>query len=105
MSNLCHVPGEFAQVVDPVVRGELGEVFALAVTVGDGAGGNSGAAAGFHVGGGSAHQETVFDSSAHGGQGGEEDIRGRFGGEAVGALHVVEVLDQAELLEDGAGGG
>src|ERR1017187_10149137 len=105
MSNLCHVPGEFAQVVDPVVRGELGEVFAPAVAVGDGAGFDSGAAAGLHVGGGIAHEETVLGPGAHGGQGGEEDIRGRFGGEAVGALHVVEVLDQPELRKDGAGGG
>src|ERR1019366_2994394 len=105
MSNLCHVRGEFAQVVDPVVRGELGEVFAPAVAVGDGAGFDSGTAAGFHVGGGIAHEETVLGPGAHGGQGGEEDIRGRFGGEAVCALHVVEVLDQAELRKDSAGGG
>ena len=103
MSNLCH-GGEFAQVADPVVRGELGEVLVLAVAVGDGAGCNSGTAAGFHVGGGIAHEETVLGPGAHGGQGGEEDIRGRFAREAVGALHVVEVPDQAELLEDGAGG-
>src|ERR1017187_5759760 len=69
--HLSRLRGELAQVVDPVVRGELGEVFALAVAVGDGAGFDSGAAAGFHVGGGIAHKQTVFDSSAHGGQCGE----------------------------------
>ena len=64
-----------------------------------------GAAAGFHVGLGIAHQEAVLRVRAQAADRGEHHVRGRLVGEAVGALHVIEVLNQSEALKHLARGG
>ncbi len=61
--------------------------------------------AGFHIGGGIAHEQTVRGARAQRCQRREQDVRSRLAGKAIGALYVIEVLDQSELFEDRARGG
>ncbi len=44
-------------------------------------------------------------ADAEGFQSAEQDVGFGFGGKAVGALHVIEMMDQGELLEHQARGG
>src|SRR5262249_45511202 len=97
--------GDFAQIVHPVVRLETGHVCCLAVAITDRAGFHARAAAGFHIGGGIAYQQTVPGLGPERGERREDYIRRGLARKAVGALHVIEELNQAELLEDGARGG
>src|SRR4051794_35718747 len=91
---------QLAEVGDPVVGLQGGEGLGVAVAVTDGAGFYSGALAGFHVGAGIADEETIFGGGAHRFEGDEEDVRGGLARETVGALHVIKMREQAELLED-----
>jgi hypothetical protein len=56
------------------------------------------------VGWGIADHQAVLGLGSKRRKGGENDVGGGLAGEAVGALHLVEEAEQAELVEDGAGG-
>ncbi len=91
--------------VDPEIGVMLREVFLLAIAPGDCAGGDAGAAAGCHVGGGISDEEAVSGADAEGFEGAEQDVGLGFGWETVGSLDVIEVMDQGELFEDQTSGG
>ena len=76
--------------VDPEIGVVLREVFALAIAPGDGAGGDAGAAAGFHVGGGVSDEEAVSGRTLKVREC-EQDVGLGLGRETVGALDVIEV--------------
>src|ERR1017187_7096300 len=97
--------GQVSQVVDPVVRRQARQCFHLTVAVANRARLDPGAPPGFHVGGGIAHHEAVFRLRVERFERGQDDVRRRLAGETIGALHVVEILDQSKLFEYQSRGG
>jgi hypothetical protein len=57
---------ELVRGVDPKVGVMAREFFDLAISPGDGAGGDAGAAASFHVGGGVAYKQAILGADAEG---------------------------------------
>src|SRR5260370_557061 len=67
-----------------------------------GASGRAGAAAVYHNRGGVGQKQASLRLGTHSRQRREQDVRSGLAREAVRALHMVEMLNQAELLQDGA---
>src|SRR5579871_1605391 len=90
---------QLPQVVHPVVRLEARQLFKSAVSVTHGAHLHTRAAAGFHVGRAVTDEQAIFRFGAECVERGEDYVRGGLAGETVGALYVVEMREQAELIE------
>ena len=96
---------QLAQVIDPKIGLVPRQVLALPVPVKHRAGFDSGLAAGFHIGGRIAHHQALARLRAQRLHGLQNHVRRRLTREAIGALHVVEVAQQSELLQNHPRGG
>src|SRR5579885_3894466 len=90
---------QLAQIVDPIVRRPLGQLFRLAIAVPYRADLHAGAAARLHVRRRIADEQAVFGPRPQRVQRHEDDIRRRLRRKTIRALHVIEILEQAEQLK------
>src|ERR1700693_2945523 len=92
---------QLAQIRYPIIGLMLGQLVFLAVAVAYRAGLHARTLAGDHVAGGVADHQAVFRLGVQRRQSVQNHVRRGLAREAVGSLHMVEVRQQAELLQDG----
>ena len=83
---------QVGEAVNPVIGLPFGKRFGIAVAVTDSADFNAGAAAGFHICFGIAHEQAVLRVCIQSFDGVEQNVGFWFVAEPVGALYMVEVL-------------